>query len=163
MLRTNGDCPLFRADWRSPLLATQIVLPVVGMIVVLALPVVSLAEQPAHLPDWLAGLGRRARLARAVAERRGRRLVSWPGLAGKLMHVVAGLAAGVGVLIACHVGRNQSAAAAWLAYHTLTTAWAAAAFAVLAIGWLERRCAACGWRWPFLRLAPTESRRAIAG
>ncbi len=81
------------------------------------------------------------------------------------MHVVGGLAVGMGVLTACQIGRDQSAAADWHAYHTLTTAWAAAAFAVLAIGWLERRCAAWGWQWPssaIPEIRATEKRPPIA-
>ena len=86
VLRTNGDCPLFprtNGDAKARLLATQIVLPVVGMIAVLALPVVSLVEQPAAFAGLAGRHGRRTRLARAAAEHRGRRVVSWPGLAGQ--------------------------------------------------------------------------------
>ncbi|MFZ1933529.1 MAG: hypothetical protein WCB27_16400 [Thermoguttaceae bacterium] len=134
--RQMGTVPFFRplTLGESPLLGTQILLPLVGTIVVLALPVVSLAQRPTHLPVWLADLaaapGWLALLLSAAA-------VAWylgQVSRAKLLHVVAGLAAGIGVLIACHIGHNQSAPAAWLAYHTLTTAWAAAAFAVLAIG-----------------------------
>jgi hypothetical protein len=141
----------------SPLLAVQIVLPLIGLIAVLALPVISLVGEPMHLPDWLAGIanasGWLALLFTAAA-------VAWylgQVSRAKLLHVVAGLASGTGVLIACHVGRGQSAAAAWLAYHTLTTAWAAAAFVVLAIGWTAQRAAARGWQLPFLTVHAGET------
>jgi hypothetical protein len=131
----------------SPLLAAQIVLPVVGMIAVLAMPVVSLMGQPAYLPSWLAGVadapGWLAILLSAAAAAWYLGEVSRT----KLLHVVAGLATGVGVLITCHLGRDHSPSAAWLAYHTLTTAWAAAAFVVLAIGWVTMHSAARGWQW----------------
>ena len=163
-----GTVPFFRplTLGDSPLLATQIVLPLIGMIAVLALPVVSLVEQPASLPDWLASVanipGWLALLFTAAAGAWYLGQVS----RAKLMHVVAGLAAGTGVLVACHVGRDQSASAAWLAYHTLTTAWATAAFVVLAIGWIAQRAAARGWQLPFLTACsgetPTE-RPAEAG
>ena len=132
----------------SPLLATQVALPVVGMIAMLALPVAWLVERPTYLPDWLARMadapGWLALLLSAAAAAWYLGQVS----RGNLMHVVGGLAAGIGVLAACHAGRDNSVAGRWLAYHTLTTAWAAAAMAVLAIAWLERRCAARGWQWP---------------
>ena len=113
--RQMGTVPFSRelTARESPLLATQIVLPVVGMIAVLALPVASLAVQPMHLPAWLADIagapGWLALLLSTAA-------VAWylgQVSRGKLMHVVGGLAAGVGVLTACQLGRNQSAAADW--------------------------------------------------
>ena len=64
------------------------------------------------------------------------------------MHVLGGLTTGIGVLAACHAGHDVSAAGGWLAYHTLTTAWAAGALAVLAIAWLKSRCTTWGWQWP---------------
>ncbi len=140
----------------SPLLATQIGLPVAGVIALLALPVAWLVRWPTHLPAWLARMadvpGWLALLlsAAAVAWYLGR--VS----CGKLTHVIGGLVAGIGVLAACHAGRDDSAVDRWLAYHTLTTAWAAGALAVLAIAWLGRRYAERGWRWPFIPLRSGE-------
>ena len=90
----------------SPLLATQVTLPAAGTIAVLAMPVAWLVGTPAYLPAWLVQPGRRPRLARAAADRRGRRVVSRPGLAGQRdPRRSAALLLGIGVLVACHVGR----------------------------------------------------------
>ncbi len=119
----------------TPLLATQVTLPAAGAIVVLAMPVASLVGTPAYLPAWLAQLsdapGWLALLlaAAAAAWYVGRVLPS------NLIHVLSGLALGIGVLVACHAGRVNSDPGTnnWLAYHVLTTAWASAALLVLGI------------------------------
>ena len=66
---------------------------------------------------------------------------------GSLLHVLGGLAVGAGVLAACGVASiyRPAPADSWIAYHTLTTAWAAAGLIVFAAGdwwegpWARRR------------------------
>ena len=52
-----------------------------------------------------------------------------------LLHVLGGLAVGAGVLAACRVASiyRPAPADSWIAYHALTTAWAAAGLMVFAM------------------------------
>jgi len=123
------------APGESPLLAAQIALPVVGTFALLILPVAWLIHTPGRLPLWMTEL----------AAPQG-----WIGLLltaavsawylrqrqpGSLLHVLGGLAVGVGVLAACGVTTVYRPALdhPWIAHHVLTTAWAAAGLIVLAI------------------------------
>jgi len=123
----------------SPLLATQVLLPVVGNVVVLAMPVLWLLAQRTYLPNDLIRLaepaGWVALLLSAVA-------AAWylrQAFPGRLMHVLGGAGLGVGVLLACcaRVALADSAGS-WSEYHTLTAAWAAVGALLLAIGLLGR-------------------------
>ena len=105
------------------------------MIALLAMPVVWLAGTPDYLPAWLVHLSDAAGwlallLAAAAAAWYLARV-----LPGKVFHVAAGGLLGIGVLTACHVGRFNQAPGTndWLAYHTLTVAWASAALLVLGL------------------------------
>ena len=62
-------------------------------------------------------------------------------LSGHLLHVLGCLLLGVGVLAACHAGRVETPAIgiSWLAYHVLTTAWAAAAVVLLGLAMLAEK------------------------
>jgi hypothetical protein len=138
----------------SPLLATQVLLPVIGNAALAVLPVVWLVYTPAGLPPWMYELAAPQGwigllLTAAVA--------AWylrQAQPGSLLHVLGGFAVGAGVLGACCAASICRPAAAaihrpawydsWIAYHVLTTAWAAAGPIVLAIALGGR---AMGAKW----------------
>jgi hypothetical protein len=119
----------------SPLLAVQVLLPVAGNLLLAVQPVAWLMYTPSGLPQWMDGLatpqGWIGLLLAAAA-------AAWylrQTRAGSLLHVLGGLAIGAGVLSACRVAAicRPTATDAWVAYHVLTTAWAAAGLTVFAI------------------------------
>ncbi len=119
----------------SPLLATQVLLPVLGNCVLAVLPVAWLMHTPAGLPRWMNELaapqGWIGLLLAAAA-------AAWylrQSQLGSLLHVLGGLALGAGVLAACSMDSiyPHAPANSWIAYHALTTAWAAAGLLVFAI------------------------------
>ncbi|MFZ5831834.1 MAG: hypothetical protein ACOY3P_17235 [Planctomycetota bacterium] len=146
----------------SPLLGVQVSLPALGMIAVLVVPVVWLACWPAYVPESLsrvAGLPGWLALAATAAA------VAWylrQIAPGALMHVAGGLIAGVGVLLACLIGRNDPAPGGWHAYHTLTIAWASGTLALVALGWVQRLAAASGWRLLPLPSGASEAPSAVS-
>ena len=117
----------------SPLLALQVLLPVIGNGVLAVIPVVWLIQAPESLPMWMFDLAAPQGwiglvLTAAVA--------AWylrQTLPADLLHVLGGLAVAAGVLAACSAASlYQHPGGPWIAYHTLTTAWAAAGLVVLA-------------------------------
>jgi hypothetical protein len=122
---------------KSPYLALQVALPVVANAVLLVLPVARLLQSPAYLPTWMGHLagasGWAALLLSAVAVA----WYLWQELPKHLLNIIGSLLLGAGVLIACQVTScNSPLLAAWLEYHVLTTAWAAAALLMLGIGFV---------------------------
>jgi hypothetical protein len=127
----------------SPLLGVQVLLPVVGNIVLLVIPVGWLIHTPNALPQWMDGLaaapGWAGLLLTTVA-------FAWyvrQTQISSLIHVLGGFLLGAGVLAACNAGPivlhsrwAPKLGTTWIAYHSLTTAWAAAGllFFGLAIG-----------------------------
>jgi len=124
----------------SPLLAIQAALPVLGNIVVLMVPVIWLLGQPQYMEKWMVDLAQgpgwiALLLATAAAAWYMRQT-----LPGNLVHVLAGLGLGAGVLIACHTGNfTKPWDGRWLEYNTLIAAWTAVAGILLALGILGRR------------------------
>ena len=118
----------------SPLLATQVLLPVAGNCALAVLPVAWLMHTPGWLPPWMNELaapqGWIGLLLTAAA-------AAWylrQTQPSSLLHVLGGLAVGAGVLAACRVASiyRHAPADSWIAYHALTTAWAAAGLIVFA-------------------------------
>ena len=117
----------------SPLLALQIAMPVVGLFVLLQVPLWGIVLEPTDLPQWINRLadaqGWIGLLATAVA-------AGWylrQTLPGNLLHVLAGLGLGAGVLVACRVADH-----AWAASHALVAAWTLVGLLVLGLGMLGR-------------------------
>ena len=119
----------------SPLLAAQVLLPSIGNCALVVLPVAWLIHTPGWLPLWMNELAAPQGwigLLLTVA------IAAWylrQAQAGNLMHVLGGFALGAGVLIACCAASFGPPASAdsWIAYHALTTAWAAAGLIVFAL------------------------------
>ena len=119
----------------SPLLGTQVLLPVVGNCTLVILPVLWLIHTPSSLAPWMNELaapqGWIGLLLTAAA-------AAWylqQTKLSSLLHVLGGLAAGAAVLAACRADSIYRLASAdsWIAYHALTTAWAAAGLIVFAL------------------------------
>ena len=124
----------------SPLLATQVLLPVLGNCLLMALPVAWLIHTPARLPSWMDDLaapqGWIGLLLAAAA-------AAWylrQTQPASLLHVLGGFAVGAGVLAACDAALiyRHAAADSWVAYHALTTAWAAAGLMVFVLAMAAR-------------------------
>ncbi len=125
----------------SPLLATQVLLAGGRQLRLVVLPVAWLMHTPDSLPPWMNDLAAPQGwigllLTAAVA--------AWylrQAQPGSLLHVLGGLAVGAGVLAACCVASIYPPASAdsWIAYHALTTAWAAAGLIVFALAMWARR------------------------
>ncbi|MEE8450865.1 MAG: hypothetical protein V3R99_03090 [Thermoguttaceae bacterium] len=121
----------------SPLLALQIAMPVVGLFVLLQVPVWEIVLEPTDLPQWISGLadaqGWIGLLATAAA-------AGWylrQTLPGSLLHMLAGLGLGAGVLVACQVA-DQPDTNAWTASHAMVAAWTIVGLLVLGLGMLGR-------------------------
>ena len=125
----------------SPLLALQILLPVIANVVLLAVPIARLIGTPQALSPWMhelaAGQGWVALLLTAAVAA----WFLWQTRRENLLHVLGGVALGCGVLVACGVeshDRTLLAHRGWISYHTLTTAWATAALLFFAIAMAGR-------------------------
>ena len=122
----------------------------------LALPVFCLLQEPERLPSWATDLaaapGWMAILLAVVAAAWYLRQVS----PRNLVHVPGCLTLALGVLACCAAGGGMIAGAdrPWLSYHVLTAAWAAAALAVLGIGWAGRKLQVAGQVDPALVVPP---------
>jgi hypothetical protein len=120
-------------------LAIQTALPVMGNAAILAPPVFTLAISAERMPAWAAGLaappGWLGLLLAAAA-------AAWylrQTLPGREFHVLGGLALGAGILAACaRIPPDAASDANWVAYHTLLTAWSAAAIVLLSVGLAAR-------------------------
>jgi len=123
----------------SPLLAAQVVLPIIGNVVVLVMPVLWLIAQPSYLPRDLIRLAEPAGWLALILAAGATAWYLRQTFPGKLMHVLGGLGLGAGVLLSCYTQRSVDGSSGdWTAYHTLTAAWAAVGTLLLAIGMLGR-------------------------
>jgi len=126
---------LVGSEQSAPLLTVQVALGLLGNAVLLIGPMSELLIHPGTIGGdvaqagtvwgWLSLLGALAAAVWHVGQTVARGSV----------HVLCVLGLGLGVLAACTVGRWDTHN--WLAYHTLTVAWALTAVAALAIGWLS--------------------------
>jgi hypothetical protein len=118
----------------SPLLAVQIALPIVANIAILALPVLALIEHPKSLAAWMHGFADAPGcLGLLLATAAG----AWyleRTMPGRLIHVLAALGLGAGVLIAC--GSHAFGpffAGECMEYRALFSTWTAAAAILLTV------------------------------
>ncbi|MHC4398682.1 MAG: hypothetical protein ACYTG0_03285, partial [Planctomycetota bacterium] len=125
----------------SPLLATQTALGAIGSAALLSLPVAGLLITPSILPGWAA----------QVSEPVGW-VAFWMAAAAcawyvrqvspqDLFQVAGGVGLGLGVLVACSFERSYDRVgqAGWVAYHTLTSFWAALGSGMLVLGMVGRK------------------------
>jgi hypothetical protein len=118
----------------SPLLALQIALPIVANVAISLLPVMAIVEHPESLPDWMhrfadapgwLGLLLAAAAGGWYLERT---------MPSRLIHVLAGLALGTGVLVACGSRAfGPVFGGEWMEYRVLFSSWTAAAVILLAM------------------------------
>jgi len=125
----------------SPLLAAQTALPAAGNVLLLIVPVVWLLGQPSYLPDWMHRLADAPGWLGLLLAAAAAGWYLFQAFPGNLVHMLAGLGLGAGVLVACQSGRIADPPAwnAWCEYHVLITAWTAVAFLVLGIGFFARK------------------------
>ncbi|NQU24237.1 MAG: hypothetical protein HQ567_23390 [Candidatus Nealsonbacteria bacterium] len=130
---------------KSPLLAAQTALPVIGNFALLVVPVLWLLFEPypigpykshfmtqlAEVPGWLGLLLTTAAAAWYLRQ----------AMPAGLTHVLGGLGLGAGVLAACHTPLlvDRPASNLWLEYHTLIVAWTVVGLIVLAVGIAARK------------------------
>jgi hypothetical protein len=126
MAPTLGECPL---------LAIQVLLPVVGNFFLAVMPVAWLIHTPSRLPPWMndvaAPQGWTGLLLTAAVAAWYLRQTSL----ASMLNVLGGLALAAGALGACGMPllMHNLPAESWVAYHSLTTAWAAAGLIFLAV------------------------------
>jgi hypothetical protein len=123
----------------SPLLALEVLLPVAGNCALAVLPVAWLIAAPEGLPSWMSDLAAPQGWVGLVLTAAVSAWYLRQTRLGSLLHVLGGFAIGAGVLLACGSASiyQHAPADSWIAYHTLTTAWAAAGlmlFAATAVG-----------------------------
>ncbi len=125
----------------SPLLATQVLVPVAGNCALAVLPVAWLVHTPGWLPLWMNELAAPQGWIGLLLTTAAAAWYLRQSQPKSLLHVLGGFAVGAGVLTACSVASiyRHAPANSWIAYHALTTAWAAAGLMVLAMGIGARR------------------------
>jgi hypothetical protein len=129
--------PRERTLGAGPLLALQITLPAAANAVLLLTPVVRLLQAPAYLPPWMGELADAAGWTALLLCAAAAAWYLWQTLPGNLSHVLGGVLLEIGVLVACEMTHfNSPQLAAWLEYHMLAMAWAAAALCVLGVGFV---------------------------
>ena len=130
----------------SPLLALQIALPIVAGAAILFVPVVALVQDPRSLPAWMHDFaGAPGWLSLLLPAAAGAWYVT-RNLPGKLVHVLAGLGVGAGVLVACQAHSfGLPGSGEWIEYRSLFVAWTAVAVLLLLMSF-----AASAWRPAFL-------------
>lgn len=127
---------------QSPLLATQTVLPVIGNVLLLVVPVAWLLLTPDRLSDDMTELmGQMAQAPGWLALLLSAAAAAWylrQAVPGNLLHVLGGLGLAAGVLLACHTTyvnvTDRPAWNLWMEYHTLIAAWTAVGSLLLAVG-----------------------------
>ncbi len=119
---------------QSPLLAVQIVLPVLANAAILLIPLAYLLEHPESLTAWMHGFADPPGWVSLLLPAAAGLWYIERTLPGKLIHALAGLGLGAGVLVACQSHSfGPFFAGEWMEYRVLFSSWTAAAVILLAM------------------------------